>query len=195
MVDQVDSLELIETSGDYQRLDEWWKTTTVTVRAWFTDGRRRRRLLSAWWGPGPRLPWIMLNPSLAGSGSYADNMDPTVRRVRSFTAAAGFDGFDVLNLYDLVDPDPAGLALEDPAELGGNQDWLAEAAHGGTPVVVAWGAHPKAVARAQEVWRQILAPSGAELLALVTTKAGHPGHPLYVKGTAKLKPWGPPWPR
>lgn len=35
--------------------------------------------------------------------------------------------------------------------------------------------------------------SGAELLALVTTKAGHPGHPLYVKGTATLKPWRSPW--
>ena len=161
------------------------------VRAWFSSDRRRRWLLS--WGGPRRLPWIMLNPSLAGSQAHADNLDPTLRRVRGFSLAAGWDGFDVLNLYDLVDPSPKGLAGELPAELGANLGWLQEAANGGTPLVVGWGAHPKAVARAREVWRQVLEPSGAELLAVKVTNAGHPGHPLYVPNSAKLAPWRPPW--
>ena len=176
-------------------------TGDTEIRAWFTEDRARRFLLSASWAGGPRLPWIMLNPSLAGSNAHADNLDPTLRRVRSFTKLAGWPGFDVLNLYSLVDPDPAGLALEDPTELGENLAWIRELAEGtgrggglpGLPIVVAWGAHPKAVARAREVWGQVLEPSGARLLAVTTTKAGHPGHPLYVRSSATLAPWRPPW--
>lgn len=83
------------------------------------------------------------------------------------------------------------LTWEDPAEIGENRGWLAEAAARGGPVVVGWGAHPKANARARVVVDQVL--GGVELLALGRTRSGHPGHPLYLPDTAALAAWSPPW--
>lgn len=167
----------------------------MDVDAWFAANRARRLLISVRWGAGPRLPWIMLNPSLAGSGITKDNLDPTLRQVRSFTIAEGFEAFDVVNLYDLIDPSPRGLLAEDPRDLGPNRSWLADVAHGSGPVVVAWGAHAKARARAEIVVRDILEPAGAYLEALTVTKDGHPGHPLYLPHTLRLATWRSPWPR
>lgn len=40
------------------------------------------------WGAGPRICWVMLNPSTAD----ADTDDPTIRRCVRFSRDAGFDG-------------------------------------------------------------------------------------------------------
>lgn len=196
---------MIKSEGIYlpeaPRRDPWSMDVRTPPRAgrtelvaWFSDDHRRRYLLSYWWAKGPRLPWIMLNPSVAGSSLTGDNLDPTLRRVRAFTLAAGFPGFDVVNLYSLIDPFPAGLADEDPALLDEDRGWLADVAHSDTPVVVAWGAHAKAVARAKVVVGQILKPAAAQLRSITVTADGHPGHPGRIANTCTLTAWVPPWP-
>lgn len=170
------------------------KLGELEIRAWFSEDRRRRFLLSAWWAPGPRLTWIMLNPSLAGSDAHRDHLDPTLRRVRDFTAAAGWAGFDVVNLYTLISPDPSALGDEFPAILAGtDRQWLEDAAAAGGPLVAAWGSNPLGVARARLVDVLIFTTTQVELLAVKATQAGHPGHPLYVPSSATLRPWVPPW--
>lgn len=165
------------------------------------DGRRRHWLTH---GPdhAPRwLVWLMLNPSRAGGMANPaakfepapDNLDPTLRRCRSFTEAAGYDGFHVYNLYTLIDPSPLALLDERPEDLAGDEEWLRCAARLGHDIVVAWGANPKAVARSKLVWDIILSNHADRIYALQTTKDGHPGHPLYLPGSCKLSRWEPPW--
>lgn len=58
--------------------------------------KRYRWWLSRDWAIGPRVLWIMLNPSTAD----AENDDPTIGRVTDFTARTfGAAGFSVVNLY------------------------------------------------------------------------------------------------
>lgn len=151
----------------------------------------RRYSITARWGDedAPILHWMMLNPSIAGLCQTPDNLDPTLRRVRGFTRAAGFSGFRVLNLYSLVSTDPAGLAAEDPDDLS----FIRE----GYPLTIldtldrlvcAWGANKWAPARA----RRMLPRMSGELLCLGVTKDGWPVHPLYQPSSAVLVPWKAP---
>ena len=52
-----------------------------------------------------------LNPSIADE----QQLDPTLRCTRAFSAAWGYNGFIMTNLFGLVSTDPAGLyAVADP---------------------------------------------------------------------------------
>jgi len=167
------------------------KLVRPNVAATFNDDRTRRfDLTHAWGWERALLPWVMLNPSIAGGGQTKDNLDPTLRRVRGFTKAAGaYDGFVVFNLYSLISTDPAGLAGEDPLDLTYDMMPMREAAT--YPLVVmAFGAHPKAAARLEAVW-SVFAAAGTGVVALGTTKSGAPRHPLYMPKTATLQAWSP----
>jgi len=139
-----------------------------------------RYLLTRSWGGDPReLVWIMLNPSVADAS--AD--DPTIRRVRSFSQAAGFQGFSVINLFAAIATDPMRMG---PEPVGPDNDrYILDAARLARQVVCAWGAlvPPHMKARARAVLRMI---GPATLHCLGTTKAGHPRHPLYVRGNQPL---------
>jgi hypothetical protein len=169
--------------------------THPEVRGEFPD-HDHRTWLTCRWGDGPALPWLMCNPSRAGGHDNPDprfepapdNLDPTLRRVRGFTAAAGYSAFVVATLFSVIDPDPAVLATENPAELGLDEAPLRRVASMGR-VVCAWGADRRAVARAAIVVRDILRPAGVEMLALRTTSEGHPCHPLYLPGHLRPAPW------
>jgi hypothetical protein len=158
-----------------------------------------RDWLTCWWDASlPLLPWLMLNPSAAGGQNNPrprfkpapDNLDPTLRRCRSFSAAAGYGGFYVANLYTVIDPSPSVLASERPDVLGSDEGPLHRIA-ALDRVVCAWGAEPRGVARAAVVLRDILVPARIPLLALSTTRGGHPGHPLYLRSDLRPSPWSP----
>jgi len=168
--------------------------TGPTIAADFSADLRHRYRLECRWGPGPALPWAMCNPSLAGSEAYRDNLDPTLRRCRSFTEAAGLRAFVVVNVFAVIDPDPSVLRGETP-EAPTEQEvdairWAVDLANAeGCPgLVCAWGAHPRAVARAQVLMPELR--RAERLLCLRQTGAGHPGHPLYLPGRLRLVPWG-----
>lgn len=158
------------------------------VEAHHSPDLSRRYTLTAWWGDSQaeRLHWLMLNPSIAGLCKTRDNLDPTLRRVRSFTRDAGYTGFVVLNLYSLVSTDPAGLRGEDPADLA-EEGYALYRLRLAPRVVCAWGAHPMALVRAQAMESTM---PGVRL-CLGTTKSGAPVHPLYQPATAVLRPWSP----
>ena len=76
--------------------------------------RKYRRRLDRWWAEGPRVAWLMCNPSLADE--VRD--DPTVRKCVGFTMRWGFPGLTIINPFDLVCTNPADLVLSQyPATL------------------------------------------------------------------------------
>ncbi|MGL4281256.1 MAG: DUF1643 domain-containing protein, partial [Albidovulum sp.] len=79
--------------------------------ALYSDCGAYRYRLSRDWSEGPRIAFILLNPSTA---SEARN-DPTVARCEGRARRSGFGGFDVLNLFGFRATRPADLrAAADP---------------------------------------------------------------------------------
>lgn len=132
------------------------------------------------WADLPFVLWIMLNPSTADGGVD----DPTVRRCIGFSKAWGYGGLTIANLYAARTPYPEALrALRDPVGPD-NDDTLRALAQAAGVVVAAWGAHPLAPRRVATVLPLLNRP-----VCLGTTAAGHPRHPLYVRGTTRPSPY------
>lgn len=157
--------------------------------AWLSGCQRYRYRLGRNWADGWGKPavFVMLNPSTADA--FVD--DPTIVRCRNFAKAWGCDRLIVVNLYALRSTDPRGLwKAEDPVGPENDahlEDAAYTAAEYDGPLVAAWGANAK-----PDRVAQVLALPGMErLMALGTTKAGAPRHPLYLPGTARPEPWCP----
>lgn len=153
------------------------------------DGRYRYTLNRIWGHPHDLVTWIMLNPSTAD----ANLDDPTIRRCIGFARAWGHGGITVVNIYAYRATKPADLwKAGDPTGPKNDETLrqaLDQAARNGTPVIAAWGAH---VGEYSGHWVYALAHArGVQLLALGTTKAGQPRHPLYLPKSATPEPWRP----
>jgi hypothetical protein len=146
------------------------------------EGRYRYRLWREW-GEGPRVCFVMLNPSTAD----AEQDDPTIRRCIGFAKVLGAGSLDVVNLYALRATDPREIA-RDAAPVGpANNTYIDEAARRAEMVICAWGAHSHARDRAATVLG-ILRRAGVKPMCLRRTKAGHPAHPLYLPASARPFP-------
>jgi hypothetical protein len=135
--------------------------------------------------------WVMLNPSTADETLD----DPTIRRVKRFSADAGFRSLVVVNLFAIRATDPKVLADPDLDIIGpDNRPSIRRALSQAQAVVFAWGASiPQRVvrlARDQENFIRLCCEAyGLEPLCLGTTKNGHPRHPLYVAASERLRPF------
>lgn len=144
-------------------------------------GLYRYRLEREWEPSLYSLPIIMLNPSTAD----ADLDDPTIRRCVSFAKREGYGGIIVMNLFAFRATSPDDMkSASDPFghECGYHLDTLFEYANEyRTPILAAWGTHGNyrqrdaAIKATAKGW-------GTPLACLGKTAAGHPRHPLYVKG-------------
>lgn len=158
----------------------------VIKTAKISDCGRYRYQLTRYWGNGYFLPFVMLNPSTAD----ASNDDPTIRRCMEFARREGFGGIVVSNLCAWRSPSPDDLdKASDP--IGPlNVDYLRglarAAAIAKAPIVCAWGVH--GAGRGDVETRGLFVGEGARLVCLGKTAAGHPRHPLYVKGDTPLVP-------
>lgn len=157
------------------------------------DRTHRYRCWRTWDADLPPLAWLMLNPSTADERV----LDPTLKRVRAFSIAWGFGGFEVWNLWSLRSTDPKGLwarlrerdqqapfrTLQEPfnanviailAELPRFRDAVcAWGDFSGCPTSMRPMAENVAGAIASTV-----APDGMNLWCLGRTKSGQPIHPL-----------------
>jgi hypothetical protein len=144
------------------------------------DGIYRYRL-SRWWGPGPRLAFLMFNPSTADA--LVD--DATIRKCMGFAQRWAFDGIEVVNLFAIRSREPENVLLT-PDPLGPAY-WthLYEAIEACTTVVAAWGCEStlkKLVSRPQlsthinvvTDWARKRVP----VFSLGYTRGGTPRHPL-----------------
>lgn len=148
------------------------------------DGRYRYQLLRRW-APGPRVCFVMLNPSTAD----AESDDPTIRRCMGFARAWGYGGVVVVNLFALRATHPSDLLKVSLAErIGpGNDKWILRAHATSDRTVAAWGDHRAIGERDRDVIRLL----GAELNYIAMSNRGRPRHPLYLKGSSPVASWDP----
>lgn len=158
-----------------------WGLATAVFSA---DRLHRYHLSRVWEVDRPRVNFLMLNPSTADAFA----LDRTVTRCAKFAKAWDYGQLAVTNCYALRSTDPRGLRkVEDPVGEG-NDAAIVDAALAADLVVAAWGVHAVYQDRETHV-RDLLSSAGVELHALRMTKYGHPGHPLYVRGSTTPQPW------
>lgn len=146
-----------------------------------------RYALTREWSTGPRLLYVMLNPSKA---TEAQN-DPTVERCERRARALGFGAFRVCNLFGWRETSPALLKRAQTPVGPANDTALLEGAQwvGNTGVILCgWGVHGAYLGRGAQV-TQMLRDTKAPLRHLGLTKEGHPRHPLYVAYAQHLLDW------
>jgi len=126
----------------------------------------------------------MLNPSTAD----AFQLDPTNRRCVGFAQAWGYGALVTTNIFAFRSTNPAGLRTTNDAVGPENDEVIVNAAQNADLVIAAWGTHGELQNRGNAV-REMLGEAGVELHALKLTKAGHPGHPLYVAADTQPTRW------
>lgn len=148
------------------------------------DGVYRYTLDRVWRKAAPRTVFLMLNPSTA-DGTVDD---ATIRRCVGYARRWGHGGIRVINLYALRSRDPAALWTHPDPVGPDNEATLIETARDarsrGHLVVAAWGANARTSRAVSVAWT--LAEVGKPLACFGLTKAGHPLHPLMLRGDAPL---------
>ncbi|MDO8775057.1 MAG: DUF1643 domain-containing protein [Burkholderiaceae bacterium] len=124
--------------------------------------------------------FIGLNPSTADETLD----DPTIRRCMAFAKSWGYDGLCMTNLFAFRATEPDVMLAElDPVGVGNDAHLLAMAKNAGI-VIAAWGTPGTHMGRDVSV-RELI----PNLHYLRLTKAGHPGHPLYLPGDLMPTSW------
>lgn len=157
----------------------------IARSAGLSDCGQYRWWLKRVWRAGPSVCWIMLNPSTADH--RVD--DPTIRRCINFTAAWGYGGLVVVNLYPFRTPNPA--ALKRWASWDETEDWhardramdnvyvVAEFAQQADLVIAAWGAGAWDDFWIERVVEEVqITDRPIPLHCIGTTTGGYPKHPL-----------------
>jgi len=140
-------------------------------------GTYRYRLDREWDAGKGTVAFLMLNPSKA---DHAED-DPTIRRCTNFAKAWGFGGLIVGNLFALRSTDPKALYSHHDPIGPDNDKHLIEICQSSRRIICAWGTHGKLRGRNRAVHERL---KFFDLHALRVTADGHPGHPLYIAGSA-----------
>ncbi|MCH7535085.1 MAG: DUF1643 domain-containing protein [Bacteroidetes bacterium] len=138
----------------------------------FSDCKKYRYALWRIWDESkPFVMFIGLNPSIANENSD----DPTIRRVRRFSADWGYGGVYMVNLFAWVTAYPQELNKCDNP-LADNDKWLEKISNKCDKIIFAWGSFAKAQDRGRQMIKMF--PNAH---ALMINSNGSPRHPLYVK--------------
>lgn len=144
----------------------------------------RYSLTRIWDDTGPRVTFIMLNPSTA---TEVQN-DPTIHRCEQRARALGFGGFCAVNIFALRATDPRDMRAAADPEGPDNGQALLQAAAWADRIIAAWGVHGAHRDQGPATAAQLRA-QGHQLYHLGLTRAGHPRHPLYLPYSAVPKIW------
>jgi len=134
--------------------------------------------------------FVMLNPSTADG----DVDDPTIRRCVAFAKRFGFDRLEVVNLFAYRATKPSDMfdAAPNLDVIGWeNQNHVNRALDGAGMIICAWGAHGGFAGQDETMlgWIDVGNWRDAPVVALGTTKEGHPRHPLYLKSDSSHTPY------
>ena len=142
----------------------------------------RYNLWRIWETGKPFALFIGLNPSTADHTKD----DPTVRCCKQFAFDWGYGGFHIVNLFGYRATKPTDMIKRvDPVGID-NDKWLRGTAEKAGIIVAAWGAN----GGYQEGNKGVLSLlSDLDVFCMGKTKAGHPCHPLYLKGDTKPIPF------
>ena len=120
------------------------------------------------------IAWIALNPSTADE----NQLDPTLRRIRGYSMAWGYNTFYMLNLFAYRATDPKVMRRAADPVGPENDDWILKIAAKTDLVMCAWGRHGLFNNRQDRVLELL---KGRNLRYLEKTGDGIPKHPLYLK--------------
>lgn len=143
----------------------------------FSPDRRYRYTLIHRWdellNPNHGVAWICLNPSTADE----NQLDPTLRRIRDFSASWGYSFFVMLNLFAWRATLPSDMkAATDP--VGPENDrWISHWCDRVDRVMIGWGEHGAHLGRAAHVLTYL---DPAKTFCLDRNASLQPKHPLYV---------------
>lgn len=137
---------------------------------------------------GPRIGWVLLNPSTA---SHEKN-DPTIRKCIGFAKGLGAREILVANCYAFRATQPRDLKHAFDPIGPFNENALVSLATHCDYVIAAWGRHARA--RGVETGKLLAKHSRSDLRCLGLNKDGSPKHPLYVPYPTNDDAWfqGPP---
>jgi hypothetical protein len=137
----------------------------------------RFALWRIWDESKPFAMFIGLNPSTANE----TEPDRTIERVIRISKHNGLGGVYMMNLFPFVTPYPKHLQHCGHFEISYNDELLKNISKKCSEVVFCWGVFKEAADRAKKIIEMF-----PDAKCLRKTKAGHPWHPLYMKGTTTL---------
>lgn len=149
----------------------------MLMEANFSECGRYRYSLKRQWADGPRVLFVMFNPSTA---DHTED-DPTIGRCISFAKSWGFGSLQVGNLFAYKTPYPVELFRESSPIGDENDQWLADLSKTADLTVAAWGNNGKFMGRGKAVLPSLNNPHFLKM-----TKQNEPWHPLYL--SRELKP-------
>ncbi len=150
----------------------------------YSPDSRYRYALTRHWGPGPRVLFVMLNPSTA---TEVQN-DPTVERCERRARALGCGGFAVANIFAFRATDPKVMRAEIDPVGPENDRTILNLAQQADKIICAWGSHGAHRDRGLAV-ETLLRGTERELFHLGLTLAGQPKHPLYISYSQRPALW------
>jgi hypothetical protein len=151
------------------------KEDTASVAIYSDCENYRYSLTRVWDETGPRVLFVMLNPSTA---TEVQN-DPTVERCERRARTLGYGAFCVCNIFAYRATDPRKMRSQNDPTGPQNDVAISDAAIWADDIVCAWGTHGEHLKRGPAV-EQMLRSQPKPLSHLGLSKAGHPKHPLYI---------------
>jgi hypothetical protein len=149
----------------------------------FSPDRSHRYTLIHRWdellNPDYGIAWICLNPSTADE----HQLDPTLRRIRDFSAMWGYSFFIMLNLFAWRATQPADMKISADPIGPDNDRWISHWSAKVDRVMLGWGEHGAHLDRGQQVLAYL---DRSKTFCLERNASGQPKHPLYV--SKKNKP-------
>lgn len=141
---------------------------------------------SGWDLGGPKVVFLMLNPSTA-DGKVDD---PTIRRCMNFARDWGYGGLTVVNLYAERATEPKALFEDEAWVVRGfdNKKYVLEACVG-NDVVLAWGAHRRPDKEGDADLIADVCHLAFRTDCLGLTAGREPRHPLMLRGDALRVKW------
>ncbi len=145
----------------------------------------RYRLLHEWsdmFSTPRAIMWIGLNPSTADE----EKLDPTLKRIRGFSRAWGYDRFIMANAFAYRATKPPDMLKQKDPVGPENDRILLECAAEVDKIVVVWGNDGSRFGRDRQVM-DLLKKSRKKIFCLGRNDDGSPCHPLYLPGTTALE--------
>jgi len=136
------------------------------------DRIHRYSLWRIWDREKPYAAFVGLNPSTADE----QKNDPTVRRCINYARDWGYGGLIMLNIFAYRSTDPGNLYTASDPVGPENDSFIGNVSSRAGVTVAAWGNHGDFLNRGREVMTLLKNPHCLKL-----TKAGCPGHPLYLR--------------
>lgn len=158
----------------------------------FSPCRTWRYTLNREWGDGPKVAFLMANPSTADESRD----DPTIRKCRGFSQRWGYGSMVILNLFAIRGTDPRIIGQSEDPVGPDNDHWIRESLAGCDEVICAWGCGQwikgRNASRPIHVVANILTDyPKIKVWCLGLRKDEHPRHPLMLSyATERRSLWG-----